>query len=495
MNVTAERIPDSQVVLTIEVDPERVEKSMDQAYRRVLPRVRVPGFRPGKAPRRVLERHVGREALLHEALDKLVPEVVDEAIKAQDLQMVDQPGLEIASLDPVVIKATIPVRPTVDLGSYRELRIEAEPPVVDEAEVERQIDDLRRRYATIEPVDRPIEEGDRVRVAITADVEGRPLLAEEDRELTVRPEALAGLPGLYERLLGMSAGESAEFDAVLPEEYRRTDLAGKPLHYSLTVLDVKAEILPEPNDEFAREVGEGFVSMDALRERVRSDIRARAEEEAKRRLQEQAVDALVGRTTLEYPPQLVEREVEHMLRDIAQPAGGSDRRAVERFMQQVGRSEDELRNELRPAATGRVRRTLVLSRLAELEGIEVTEADVEQELNNLSGGAPQGAQIRQLFDTPSGREVLERQLRNRRTLDRLTEIVTGQAPPLPEREPEPEPEGSITSPETTETAPAPGTAPTPATGEPGGASPEPEGAITAPDTTPAPAVADNPTEC
>jgi trigger factor len=428
LNVTAERIPDSQVLLTIEIDPERVEQSMDQAYRRVLPRVRVPGFRPGKAPRPVLERHVGREALLHEALDKLVPEVVDEAIKAQQLRMVDQPSLEITSLDPVVVKATVPVLPDIDLGDYRALRLEPEPVQVDEADVERALDDLRHRYATIEPVERPAAEGDRVRVAITAEVEGRRLVHDDDVELTVRPEALTSLPGLYEHLLGMTKDEAVAFDAVIPADYRRAELAGKTIHYRVTVLDVKAEVLPDLDDDFARQVGEGFADLAALRARVTADLRARAEEEAKRRLQEQAVEALIGGATLEIPPQMIEREIEHMIRDMSQPAG-DDRRAMERFLQQVGRSEAALREELRPAATERVKRTLVLSKLAELEGIAVDAADVERELESIAGTTPRAAQVRRLFDTPTGREVLERNLRSRRTLDRLTEIVTGRAPP------------------------------------------------------------------
>lgn len=431
LNVTAERIPDSQVVLTIEVDPERVEKSMEQAYRRVAPRVRIPGFRPGKAPRRVVELHLGRETLLHEALDRLVPEVVEEAIKAQELEMVATPDLEITSLEPVVIKATVPVRPTVDLGEYRALRIEPEPVEVDEAEVERMLESLRRRYADIEPVERPVQEGDRVRLDITGEVEGRTVLRQEDVEVSARSDDLANVPGVYERLLGMSKGEEVEFEAVLPEDYARRELAGKPIHYRVRVLEVKSERLPELNDDFARQVGEGFESVAALRERIRADLRARAEEEAKRRLEEKAVAALVEQARLEFPPQLVEREIDHLVQDITRPAAGEGRRALERFLQQVGRSEQELREELRPTAIERVKRSLVLSRLAELEDIAVTPEEIEQELASLAGTSPQAAQIRQLFDTPSGREVIERQLRSRRTLERLVQIVTGQAPPAP----------------------------------------------------------------
>jgi trigger factor len=431
LNITAERVPDSQVVLTIEVDQERVEKSMDRAYRKVVPRVRVPGFRPGKAPRAVLERHVGRETLLHEALDMLVPEIVEEAIKAQDLQMVDRPDLEISSLDPVVIKATVPVRPTIDLGAYREIRVEPEPVTVDETEVEKTLEGLRRRYATIEPVERPVEDGDRVRVNLTGMVEGRRIVSQDDAELSARAEALTMVPGVYEHILGMSKGDIAEFDAELPEDYGRSEFAGKTMNYRLEVLDVKAEILPDLDDEFAKGVGEGFESLQALRDRVTEDINTRQDEEAKRKLQEQALEALVAGATMEYPPQLVEREIDHILRDLVRPTSG-DRASMERFLQQVGRSEDALREQFRPSAEDRVRRTLALSQLAELEGIEVSAADVQSEIENMAGGTAEPAQIRALFDTPSGREVIERQLHTRLTLERLTQIARGEAPEPPQ---------------------------------------------------------------
>jgi trigger factor len=430
LNITAERIQDSQVILTIEVDAERIEKSLDQAYRRNVGRVRVPGFRPGKAPRRIFERHVGREALLQDALDRLVPEIVDEAIKDQELEMVDQPTLEIPSLDPVVIKATVPLRPTIDLGDYRALRVEPDATELNEdEELEKAIDRLRHQYATIEPVERPAAEGDRVRVNITGTVEDREVLKSEDAELVVSEDRLTSVPGVYPHLLGMAAGDSTEIDAVLPDDYRRPDLAGKDIHYTLEVLDVKTENLPDLDDDFAKEVGEGFDSIDALRERLTTDIRERTEREAASKLQEKAVEALTAQATIESPPQLTEREIEHMIRDMTRGTGGDDRRAMEQFLLAVGRSEESLREELRPSAADRVKRTLVLAKLADLEGIDVTESDIEAELDTLAGTTASSAQVRQIFDTPSGRDVLQRQIRTRRTLERLALIVRGEAPP------------------------------------------------------------------
>lgn len=440
MKVTVERMPESQVLLNIEIDPERVESSLNQAYRRIAPRTRVPGFRPGKAPRAILERHYGRQMLLSEALDQLVPEVVEEAIKAEALDIVGAPSLEIASLDPVVVKATVPVRPTVDIGDYRALRIDQEPVVVDPAQVDEQIEALRRRYATVEPVERPVEDGDVVRADVRATVDGRPIYEEEDAELTVTKDELEserGLPGLYEHLLGLAAGDQRSFAFTVPAEPpeggEAHKLAGETIHYTVTVKDVKAPVLPELDDEFAKEVGESFPTLAALRERLESDIRARLETEAERKLDEEALDKLVEQATIEFPPQLVDREIDRVLHEQFIP--GDDHRAFERSLRNAGLTESQLREAMRPSAVDRVKRSLVLSRLRELEGITVTPEDVAAEIERMAEGLPQGAEVRRIFETDAGRESIERTLLTRRTLERLRQIVRGEAPPLPETEP------------------------------------------------------------
>ena len=432
MKVTVEPLPDSQVLLNIEIDPERVESSLDQAYKRLAPRAKIPGFRPGKAPRALVERHYGRETLLHEALDRLVPDVVREAIESEKLEIVDRPDLEIASLDPVVVKATVPVRPTVELGDYRSVRVERQPVEVDPAEVERTLEGLRERYATVEPVERPVQDGDVIRADVRAEADGRELVNQEDAELTVVEDQLKGLPGLYPELLGLAAGAQETFEVTAPEE-TGAELAGKTIRYTVTLKDVKARTLPELDDEFAKEVGESFPTLAALRERVESDIRARMEAEADRKLEEEALDKLTAQATVEFPPQIVEREIEHMLRDQGVP--GEDRRSFEQFLRRAGLNEEALREDFRPAATERVRRTLVLQRLRELETISVTPEDVEAELDRMTGGGPQGEQLRQFFSSEQGREAIERTLLSRRTVERLRQIALGEAPELTETAP------------------------------------------------------------
>jgi len=369
-----------------------------------------------------------------------VPEVVEEAIKAESLDIIGVPSLEIASLDPVVVKATVPVRPTVEIGDYRTLRVEPEPVVVDPARVDEQLEELRDRYATVEPVERPVEDGDVVRADVRATVDGAPIHEEEDAELTVSAEELerdGGLPGLHARLIGMSAGEQSEFEHTLPEDATDGDhphgLRGETIHYTVALKDVKTRVLPDLDDEFAKEVGESFPTLVALRERLESDLRSTLETEAERKLDEQALDALVAQSQIEFPPQLVEREIDRVLHEQFIP--GDDHRAFERSLRNAGLSEDALKEAMRPGAVERVRRSLVLNRMRDLEGITVTADDVTAELDRMSDGLPQSADFRRIFDTETGRESIERTLLTRQTLERLRQIVRGEAPPLPEPAP------------------------------------------------------------
>lgn len=427
MKVTTERMPESQVLLNIELDEDQVERSMDQAYRRIAPRTRIPGFRPGKAPRSLVERHVGRAALLEEALDKLVPQIVAEAIQAEAIDMIDTPRLEIASLDPVVVKATVPVRPSIELGGYRDtLRIERQPVEVEPAKVDEVIAQLREQYSTIEPVERPVEDGDTLRADIKATTGDETVAEEEDAELTVTEEGLASLPGLYPHLLGASAGQTVTAETDIPDE-AGNQWAGRTVHYEVAVKDVKTTILPDLDDDFALTVGENFPTLEALRERLTSDLRERLETEADRQLETDALDRLAQEATLEFPPQLVEREIHRMLHDSGLAV--DDQKRFNQVLRQIGRSEAEIHDQLRPDAIDRVRRSLILGKLSDAEGIEIGDADVGAELDSMAEG-PRGAQIRQLFDTESGRDMIRRNLLTRRTLERLRQIALGEAPAL-----------------------------------------------------------------
>ena len=433
MKVSTEHLPQSQIALQIEVEDERLERAKDAAFKRLAKKVKVPGFRPGKVPRNILEHHLGEHAVLHEALDNLMPKVYEEALEQEGIDPIDRAEYDLVSEEPLVAKFTVPVRPTIDLGDYRELRVPKEPVVVDAERVQEGLESLRHRYATLEPAERPLAWHDVVRADVEATIDGAPFVKEDDAEFQLVEGRSVSLPGFAEALLGHAKGEALDFELPVPEDAPNETLRGKQARYRVTLKEIKQEVLPELDDEFARQVGEGFASLEELRARVENDLREALERDAEHRYHDAILNALVERIQPDYPPVLAERETERMLQEqsgVGQPASGrgaaAARDQLARYLQQVGRTEEELHQELRPIAHERICRSLVLSRVTEAEDIDVTESEIEAEIERLSSGAgDQQDELRRLFSSDSAKESLRRSLLTRKTLDRLVEIASG----------------------------------------------------------------------
>ena len=425
MKVTLERLPESRVQLQIEIDDERLEKSLDSAYKRIAQKNRFPGFRPGKAPRPIVERAVGREGLIREALDKLVPAAYNEALETENVDAIGQPELEIEQLEPVKFTATVPIRPTVSLNDYRAIRVEPETVEVTGEMVEEQLLLLRRRHATQVPVDRAIQWDDILIADVkAAEDDGNQFLDDENAEFPLREGKVLFVPGLAEAFLGMKKGDEKTFDIAIPEDFHIEQLRGKTATFTLTIHEVKEEQLPEADDEFANSVNaEEFPDLATLRAGIESDMRASLENDAESKYRSAAVEKLVEGATLEYPRVLVEHEIDHLVRE----AMGNNQQQYQMYLQQLGRSEADFRETWREAADMRLRRSLVLSELAEAEGLDVSAEEIEEELDTLV--APMGddaARFRQMFATEEGVSTIRRNLLSRKTLDRLAAIARGE---------------------------------------------------------------------
>jgi trigger factor len=429
--VTTERLPRSLVALQIEVEPDRVEASMDRAARRVAQQVRIPGFRPGKAPRNVVERTVGRPALLQEALDELLPQVYNEVIDAEDIEPIDQPEFDLESMEPLVVKAHVPVRPTVTLHEHQSLRAPKPEPEVDDSDIEDAIVQLRRRFATLEPVERAVEWGDTVRADVTVQVEGQEEPhVEEDAEFRVDPDLVVSLPGFLERLVGLERGGPYELKYALPDDFEAEELRGKEARYTATLHEVKQEILPDLDDEFVKSLDEGFENVEQLRERVENDVRAAAGQNALAGYHDEIVDLLVASAEMDYPEVLARREVDRLIDDQSNHASHTQE-GLDRWLETIGRTESELREELSASAELNVQRALAIGELVGQEGIEITEAMIDERVDELvtemigaEPGDPQHAQLRELLNTDAGRSQIRSDLTTKAALERLVEICS-----------------------------------------------------------------------
>lgn len=424
VKVTLERLPESRVQLQIEIDEERLEKSLDSAYKRIAQKNRFPGFRPGKAPRPIVERAVGREGLIREALDRLVPDAYNEAIETEDVDAIGQPELAIDQFEPVKFTAIVPVRPSVELNDYRAIRVEREPAEVTPEMVQEQLTLLQRRHATHVPVERPVQWDDVLIADVNGEIDGDQFLQDDNAEFPLREGQVLFLEGLADAFVGMTKGETKEFTLPVPEDFRVERLQGKDAAFTLHIREVKEEKLPELDDEFAAMINaEEFENFEALRARIESDLQKSLEQDASTKQRNEAVDKLVEVATLEYPKLLVEHEIDHLIGE----ATGNDRAQYQSYLRTVGRSEAEFRETWREAAELRVRRSLVLQRLQETEGLDVSVEEVNEELDSLVAPmGDDGERFRQMFASEEGVATIRRNLLSRKTLDRLAAIASGE---------------------------------------------------------------------
>jgi len=425
VKVTNEKTENCQVFLNIEMEPAEVEESLEESYHRLVRKENIPGFRKGKAPRAILARHIGKESLLEDALNNLLPEACEKAIKEQKIEAIAQPHIEIAQTDPVVFKATVPLLPKVELGDYHRIQVTPEPVELTEDDVNAVIEQLRHQHATWEPVERPVDFDDLVVLEIESNIEDKPFINQKGVQYQVLRDLPFPAPGFAEQLPGVKRNEEKEFKLQFPLDFPRGELAGKEASFKVKITEIKQEKLPELDDEFATGVSPDFKTLDSLREQVTADLKLRAEEKARIDFEERVIEAVVDLTELEYPPILVEQEIDRLLNQRFQRLQRGDQ-GLEEYLRSINKTEEELREELHPLATKRVIRSLVLGRIAEGEKIEVSDSEVDAEIENMIKSTTDNKdELQKFLNTPQPRESIEQLLITRKTRQQLVEIAKG----------------------------------------------------------------------
>jgi len=425
VKVTNEKTENCQAFLTVEMEPDEVEASLERSYHRLVSKTAVPGFRKGKTPRAILERYIGKESLLEDALNSLLPEAYEKAIKEQKIEAFAQPHIEIAQTDPVVFKVAVPLTPTIKLGDYHHIQVAPEPVELSEDDVSATIEQLRHQHATWEPVERPVDFNDLVVIDIESNIENEPLVNQKGAQYQVLRELPLPAPGFAEQLVGMKRDEEKEFKLQFPSDYPRKELAEKEPSFKVRVTEIKQEKLPELNDEFAEEISPDFKSLDLLREKVSTDLRLRAEDKARIDFEERVIEAAVDITELEFPPILVEMETDRLINQQLRRWQMSGK-GLEEYLGSINKTEEELRQELNPLATKRVSQSLTLGKIAEEEKLEVSDSEISAEIENMTKSATENKDdLTKFLNTPQARKSIEQTLITRKTIQRLVEIANG----------------------------------------------------------------------
>jgi trigger factor len=362
-----------------------MRQAEERAFRRLAKNAKLPGFRPGKVPRKVFEQAYGSEAITNHAMEDVVPAVYAKAIREHDIDPVDRPKMELLpgeGDEPTRVKAVVDVRPEIELGQYKGLIVNREPVAVTDSDVERALNALARDRATLVPAEREARLGDAVTIDYEGKVDGVPF--EGGSASGQQTELSEGrfIPGFTSGIVGMKPGDTKDVEATFPQDYKQADLAGKAAIFRVTLHEVKELELPVIDDEFAK-----AASSHSTLEQLRSDIRARlivaAESRRRREIGNELVERLSAAHDFPLPSVMVDREVESMVQDGAGMAARMGMSFTD-YLNATGKTEDELRQEYREEAARRVKGMLILETVAKAENIAATPADIQNELQELA---------------------------------------------------------------------------------------------------------------
>jgi len=423
LSVSVERKPGSLVELRIEASAPQVDQAVADAIRRLGGRVRIPGFRPGKAPAQIVERVIGWEAIKQEAIDALLPRMYSDALDQEKVEPVGEPEVKLGDFErsqPFSFTATVTVLPEVELGSYlEELRVPEEKTEITEERVDEVIEELRRRHSDLVRVeDRPAQHGDVLRATLTMR-RGDEVISQDQEERDVEIDRERLLPGLADALIGMKAGDTKTTGITLPEDFSREELRGQAVDVEITVEEVRERHLPPLDDSLAKLDGHGE-TVEELRAHYRERLREVAEREDEERYESQVLEALRDRVTIDVPEALVDREIDNQLAEMQVQLAGAGLQ-LERFLEYSGQTLEQVRGQRREGAVQRVKLDLALQALASAEGVEIDEADVEREEKRLSQGRKLNADQRRRLH-----RSVHRDLELRGAARRAVEIARGE---------------------------------------------------------------------
>jgi trigger factor len=431
MKTSVTDLPDSRVRVDVDVPPDDVDRGISRAARGLARDMRLPGFRKGKAPPSLIIQRVGREAVLQQALRDSLPEWYERALLSSGVNPVGDPSIEVTSVpddegEPLSFQFEVGVRPPAELGEYKGLDVGRPETDVPDDILERELDRLRENFARLEDVERPATKGDFVLVDFRGTIDGEPFDGGEAHDELVELGSGRLIEGFEEQLEGASAGEQREVKITFPDDYRAEQLAGKDASFEITVKEVREKVLPDLDDEFAASAG-GFDTLDELRDDIREKLRTAAEERTEAEFRLAAVDAAVDASKVDVPAEILSGRAaerwERAERQIA--AQGLDPAA---YLRMQGKTREQVIEESKPDAERELKREAVLTAIADVEGIDVTEEEMLEALEHTAEHERTSPEKLLERLRKAGRDSLVREdLRIRKTIDLLAES----AEPIP----------------------------------------------------------------
>jgi len=431
VNVTTETRDNRQLLLTIEVPQDRVDAALAQAARRLSQKYKIPGFRPGKAPRDVVERMVGKQALLEEVVDDLGPKVYKEALDTHNIEPYGMGEMEDFSLEPMVFKMVVPLAPMVELGDYKSLRVPSIAPAVDEHEVEHQLEHIRDNNAIVGPVgDDAVAEANMIAtVDIEGTVDGESFISrQENATINLYPplDRDEEMLDFSAPIIGMKSGEDRTFTLPVPDTERYEQFRGKTAEFQVHLHRLQKRELPALDDALAQTVGD-YETIDALKDEIRSELLSAAKRQTEDQYSDECIGALVKQATIEFAPQMIKSEVEELV-ERTERRIKQQKMTMQDYLEALGKTDEQYREELKPTAEIRLKRGLALSELVKRENLSVSDEEVEQQIDRMAAVyGPQSKEARQALAQPQNRDGIKIDLLTQAGMKRLIAICKGEA--------------------------------------------------------------------
>ena len=428
MIISQDEIQDRQTVLHIELEEDDVDPFINRAYQRVVQKANIPGFRKGKAPRSVIEQFYGKDYLLNEIIETMLPEMTFQAIQEQELDAVGLPSIDLQEINPIKFNATIPLRPEIELNAYKDIRIEKQEIEITEESINERLEQLRLSIATWEPFESEIEEGNMITAQIKCSISEEIIIEETDAVYLVNEEIGRPFPGFSTKLIGLKVDSQNSFELEIAEDFSDTKLAGQTINCEVLIKDIKHRVLPELNDDFAKGIGEGYETLDELKEEIQKVIQTESEQQSNFDFRESIIESVIKEANISVPPLLIQNEAENIIQQHTQMVTQANM-AIQDYLQSIGKTEEELHNEAQEEAEGRIKRSFLISKIAEQENIEISDDEIEMKIqeifSNSEGEIPNSTQNEEM------RNYLFRTLLTDKTIERLEEIASGKESDLP----------------------------------------------------------------
>ena len=383
MKTKLERIERNEVALEIEVEADRLERAMQKAYRKVVTKVNIPGFRKGKAPRQILEAYLGKEALFEDALEEVIPQAYDEAVKETEIEPVSQPKIDVVQIEdgkPLIFKANVIVKPEVKLGTVTGLKVEIPRQAVSEEDVAQRLETMRNRYAKLITAEEgvPAENGDVLNINFMGFIDDEPFPGGMGEDYSLELGSNTFIPGFEEQLTGTVAGEEKEVKVTFPEDYHAEDLKGKDARFEVKINQIQKRELNPLDDDFARDVSE-FDTLEELKADIRKNLEEEAAAQSEGMIRQRLVAQAVEGSEIDVPEEMIVSQTDLLLQRFEERLYYQGMK-LEDYVQMAGISIEQMRQDMRPQAEQSVRENLVLETIAKQMDLKVTDEDFEKQI-------------------------------------------------------------------------------------------------------------------